>query len=37
MFQGRIRVVDCTIMEKLIQVLIQVWYRNPKIISGCSN
>jgi len=37
MLRSGLRVVDCTIMKKLIQALIQVWYKDPKIISDCSN
>lgn len=35
-YKSRLRAVDCTTMEKLIQVVIQVGYRDPKIISVCS-
>lgn len=34
--KSRLRAVDCTTMEKLIQALIQVWYRDPKITNDCS-
>jgi transposase len=34
--KSRLRGVDCTTTEKLIQALIQVWYRDPKISSDCS-
>lgn len=35
--KSRLRTMDCTSKEMLIQALIQVWYRDPKINSDCSN
>jgi len=35
--KSRLRTMDCTTKEMLIQALIQVWYRDPKINSDCSN
>lgn len=34
--KSRLRAADCTTMEKLIQALIQVWYKDPKIKNDCS-
>lgn len=33
----RLRGMDCTTKEKLIQALIQVWYRDPRWAKVCSN
>ena len=35
--KSRLRGVDCTTTDKLIEALIQVWYRDPKILTDCSN
>ena len=32
----RLRGMDCTTKEKMIKALIEVWYRDPKIILDCS-
>ena len=32
----RLRTMDCTSKEKLIQALIQVWYKDPQILKDCS-
>ena len=33
----RLRGKDCTTMEKLIEAIIQLWYRDPQIIQNCKN
>ena len=32
----RLRTMDCTSKEKLIQALIQVWYKDPQSLKDCS-
>ena len=32
----RLRTMDCISKEKLIQHLIQAWYKNPQILKDCS-
>ena len=33
----RLRGMDCTTKSKLLNALIQVWYRDPQIASNCKN
>lgn len=35
--KNRLRGMDCTTKEKLVQSLIKIWYRDPRITRDCAN